>query len=175
MTGKYITNVLLLNNTIRTIKSLICYTPENRLYGENAKAYLKKNLSTSYNNLSRIIGFRSSELNKTELEYMFSKNFKYNWFIDNKKKEVKDESYYIIADYLSLINEYYFEKENIEYDSVSISVPDFYEEKQKENIKLICEVLKMKNIKIFNESAAITMYYGYIMIYLVIIIKLIEN
>ena len=161
MTGKYITNVLLLNNTIRTIKSLICYTPENRLYGENAKAYLKKNLSTSYNNLSRIIGFRSSELNKTELEYMFSKNFKYNWFIDNKKKEVKDESYYIIADYLSLINEYYFEKENIEYDSVSISVPDFYEEKQKENIKLICEVLKMKNIKIFNESAAITMYYGY--------------
>ena len=163
ITGKYITNVLLLNNTSRTIKSLICYTSENRLYGENANAYIKKNLSTSYNNLSRIIGLTISELNKKklELEYMFTNNFKFNWFINNKKIEEKSESCYIIADYLSLINEYYFEKENIEYDSVSISVPDFYEEKQKENIKLICDVLKMKNIKIFNESAAITMYYGY--------------
>ena len=46
ITGKYITNVLLMNNTSRTIKSLICYTSENRLYGENANAYIKKNLST---------------------------------------------------------------------------------------------------------------------------------
>ena len=30
---------------------------------------------------------------------MFTKNFKYNWFIDNKKIEEKDESCYIIADY----------------------------------------------------------------------------
>ena len=161
ITGKYITYVLLMNNTIRTIKSLICYNSDERLFGDNSKSSIKKNLNTSYNNLSRIIGLKISELNKNELQYMFTKNFKYNWFIDNKKIEEKDESCYIIADFLSLINEYYFVKEKIEYNSVSISVPDFYEEKQKENIKLICEALKMENIKIFNESAAITMYYGY--------------
>ena len=161
ITGKYITYVLLMNNTIRTIKSLICYNSDERLFGDNSKSSIKKNLNTSYNNLSRIIGLKISELNKNELQYMFTKNFKYNWFINNKKIEEKDESCYIIADFLSLINEYYFVKEKIEYNSVSISVPDFYEEKQKENIKLICEALKMENIKIFNESAAITMYYGY--------------
>jgi molecular chaperone DnaK (HSP70) len=161
ITGKYITYVLLMNNTIRTIKSLICYNSDERLFGDNSKSSIKKNLNTSYNNLSRIIGLKISELNKNELQYMFTKNFKYNWFIDNKKIEEKEESCYIIADFLSLINEYYFVKEKIEYNSVSISVPDFYEEKQKENIKLICEALKMENIKIFNESAAITMYYGY--------------
>ena len=161
ITGKYITYVLLMNNTIRTIKSLICYNLDERLFGDNSKSSIKKNLNTSYNNLSRIIGLKISELNKNELQYMFTKNFKYNWFINNKKIEEKDESCYIIADFLSLINEYYFVKEKIEYNSVSISVPDFYEEKQKENIKLICEALKMENIKIFNESAAITMYYGY--------------
>ena len=161
ITGKYITYVLLMNNTIRTNKSLICYNSDERLFGDNSKSSIKKNLNTSYNNLSRIIGLKISELNKNELQYMFTKNFKYNWFINNKKIEEKDESCYIIADFLSLINEYYFVKEKIEYNSVSISVPDFYEEKQKENIKLICEALKMENIKIFNESAAITMYYGY--------------
>ena len=42
ITGKYITYVLLMNNTIRTIKSLICYNSEERLFGDNSKSSIKK-------------------------------------------------------------------------------------------------------------------------------------
>ena len=42
-----------------------------------------------------------------------------------------------------------------------MSVPDFYNINQREELKLICEAIGMKNVKTFNESLAITMYYGY--------------
>ena len=66
----------------------------------------------------------------------------------------------MIADYLSIINNYY-SNEGLQYDFTCLSVPDFYNDKYKENLTLICESIGMKNIKIYNESSAITMYYGY--------------
>ena len=162
---KYISHVLLMNNSSRIIPSIICYTKDHRLFGENSISSLKQNLSTSYNNLSRIIGFDNSDLYKEELKYMFTKDNNindYNFYCydkNQKKQIIKSE--YIIADYLSLIKEYYFEKENIEYDFTTISVPDFYNINQREELKLICEAIGMKDIEIINESSAITMYYGY--------------
>ena len=63
---KHITNVLLMNNSSRIIPSIICYTKDHRLFGENSISFLKQNLNTSYNNLSRLIGFDNS--NKYEEE-----------------------------------------------------------------------------------------------------------
>ena len=77
------------------------------------------------------------------------------------KGKLNINSDFIIADFLSLINEYYFEKEKIKYDITCLSVPDFYTLNQKQELKLICESIGMKDIKIINESTAITMYYGY--------------
>ncbi len=154
--GKYVSNVLLMNNSSRIIPSIICYTNENRLIGENAKSYLKQNLSTSYNNLSRII---DTEIKEEEKKFFFSDDFKFNCY--NKKKEKEEiKQIYIIADYLSIINKYY-SREGLQYDFTCLSVPDFYNDKYKENLTLICESIGMKNIKIYNESSAITMYYGY--------------
>ena len=157
--GKYVSNVLLMNNSSRIIPSIICYTKTHRLFGENSLSSLKQNLNTSYNNLSRIFGFdKNIKYYENEIKYQFNNNIKLFRFANNKE-EIKSE--YIIGDYLSLINEYYFEKENIKYDICSISVPDFYNSIQKQELKLICESIGMKNIKIINESSAITMYYGY--------------
>ena len=157
--GKYIPKVLLMNNSSRIIPSIICYTKTHRLFGENSLSSLKQNLNTSYNNLSRIFGFdKNIKYYENEIKYQFNNNIKLFRFANNKE-EIKSE--YIIGDYLSLINEYYFEKENIKYDICSISVPDFYNSIQKQELKLICESIGMKNIKIINESSAITMYYGY--------------
>ena len=154
--GKYISNVLLMNNSSRIIPSIICYTKENRIIGENAKSYLKQNLSTSYNNLSRII---DTEIKEEEKKFFFSDDFKFNCYNKkNEKKEIKE--IYVIADYLSIINNYY-SREGLQYDFTCLSVPDFYNDKYKENLTLICESIGMKKIKIYNESSAITMYYGY--------------
>ena len=153
--GKYVSNVLLMNNSSRIIPSIICYTKSHRLFGDNSLSSLKQNLDTSYNNLSRLIDFdENNNLYKDELKYMFSQE-------NNLKllKEIGNEC--IIADFLSLINKYYFEKQKIEYDTTTISVPDFYTENQKEILQIICESIGMKNINIINESTAITMYYGY--------------
>jgi len=157
--NNFSTKVLLMNNSSRIIPSIICYTKTHRLFGENSLSSLKQNLNTSYNNLSRIFGFdKNIKYYENEIKYQFNNNIKLFRFANNKE-EIKSE--YIIGDYLSLINEYYFEKENIKYDICSISVPDFYNSIQKQELKLICESIGMKNIKIINESSAITMYYGY--------------
>ena len=145
---KFVSEVLLMNGYSRTIPSIICYTKTHRLFGENTISYLKQNLDTSYNNLSRIIGY---DKNLSAFKYENSLNF-------NSLKNIKSE--FIIADFLSLINDY-FEKEKIDYTSTSISVPDFYTINQNKELKLICESIGMKNVKIINESTAISMYYIY--------------
>ena len=90
---------------------------------------MKKYGEFSYTNLSRLIGF--------DIDSYIYKNELNNFFIfgtyDNKTKEFKNSndeeisSSIIIADYISLINQFYFEKEkkeeNINYDFVTFSVP----------------------------------------------------
>ena len=58
---KYVSNVLLMNNTSRIIPSIICYTKDHRLFGDNSISSLKQNLNNSYNNLSRLIGYNKND------------------------------------------------------------------------------------------------------------------
>ena len=112
---KYISNVLLMNNSSRIIPSIICYTKDHRLFGDNSISSLKQNLNTSYNNLSRLIGYNKNDnIFKEEIKFMFGEeeleNIKFNYY--NDKGDLKNiNSDFIIADFLSLINEYYFEKD----------------------------------------------------------------
>jgi len=163
--GKFVTQVLLMNNSLRLIPSIICYTKTHGLFGENSISLIQ-NLSTSYCNLSRLINFENTNNFENELKYGYRNetninNFKfYNYNLEGEKEEIISD--YIIADYLNLINYYYFEKEKYEYTTTSLSVPDFYTKEQKEKLKIICESIGLKDIEIYNESSAITMYYGYI-------------
>ncbi len=63
-----------MNNTSRIIPSIICYTKDHRLFGDNSISSLKQNLNTSYNNLSRLIGYNKNDnIFKEEIKFMFSK------------------------------------------------------------------------------------------------------
>ena len=53
----FISQVLLSDVSSRTIPSIIVYTDDHRLYGEPAKASIKRFYDSSYINLSRLIGF----------------------------------------------------------------------------------------------------------------------
>ena len=166
--GKLTTKVLLMNRASRIIPSIICYSNTHRLFGENSKSSLKQNLDSSYNNLSRLIGFDKNEpIFQDELKYMYInenkniKNIKFYCKSNNNKEEIESEC--IIADFIYLINQYYYKeekKDNVNI-SISFSVPDFFTETQKKKLNIICESIGMKNIKVYNESSAITMYYGY--------------
>ncbi len=165
---KLVSHVLLINeNSSRSIPSIVCYTKSHRLFGDNSLSSLKQNLDTSYNNLSRLIGFDNSKSFESELKYLYRKDKnkktnEYKFYCYNEKAEKKEiESELLLSDYLSLINYYYFEKEQFIYNITSISVPDFYTDIQKDKLTLICESIGMKDITLYNESSAITMYYGY--------------
>ena len=71
-------------------------------------------------------------------------NFKcYN----EKGEKIITKSEYIIVDYLSLLNEHFFEKNK--YSITYISLPVFMMIKK---IKIICEAIDMKDITIIDES-----------------------
>ena len=157
----YFTNVLLMNNSSRIIPSIICYSLDHRLFGDNSIILLNKNIKTSYNNLSRIFGFdKNLKIFKDEhlfaLQYMNKINeFKF------ESKDLKISTSNLITDFLFLISEYFFIKEKIKYTFSNISIPDFYHLNQKQNLKLICESINLKDTNLFSESSSITMYYGY--------------
>ena len=163
---KYVSNVLLMNNSSRTIPSIICYTKTHRLFGDNSLSSLKQNLNTSYNNLSRIYSYNKNiSLYKNEYLYALKKfgkdeEYKFN-FVNYKNEEKQLTTNKILADFLYLINDYYFNKEKVEYDISTISLPDFYPTSLKQNLKIICKGVNLKNINFCSESSAITMYYGY--------------
>ena len=162
---KFITNVLLMNNTTRGVPSIISYTPEHRLIGENTKSVIKKNIDTSFNNLSRLLLFEKNFKFTNELKFMYTNendinNFDFKCY-NEKGEKIIIKSEYIIADYLSFLNEYYFEKEKIDYSIIYLSLPDFYNKEKKKKLKLICEAIGMEDVTIVDESLAITMYYGY--------------
>ena len=163
--GNFVSKVLLMNNNSRVIPSIFSYTKNHRLFGENCQNIIIDNLNSSYNNLSRIIGFDNKikvyedELNFEFLENENINNLKFYCRYDNVFKEIQAEC--VLADFIMLINKYYFKKEKYYYSSTFISVPDFYSAHQKEYLRLICESLNMEDVNLFNESSAITMYYGY--------------
>ena len=96
--NKYISNVLLMNNSSRIIPSIICYTKDHRLFGENSITSLKQYLNTSYNNLSRLIGYNENiKLYKDEKLYGFEGikklNLKSSYYqnSEEEKEEIKSD------------------------------------------------------------------------------------
>ena len=107
----FISQVLLSDVSSRTIPSIIVYTDDHRLYGEPAKASIKRFYDSSYINLSRLIGFNPNshfynfEFNPDKNNLIFSylgtaikdkenhftgKFYSYLKKKDNKSKEDKE-------------------------------------------------------------------------------------
>ncbi len=129
LNGKFIIEVLLSDVASRTIPSQICYSDTNRLYGETSNSKMKKFYNSSYLDISRLIGFflnAKDSIYQKEFKYIESETFDHS---TNKFKTYNNDycdSSIIIADYLSLINKYFFVENGLEYDYTTFSVPDYY-------------------------------------------------
>ena len=161
----YFKKVLESDNSKRNFSSKICYTDSRRLFGFSSSPYIKKFLNSSYNNLSRLIGFDNCEIYNKELPFMINpvESFEQVFFNFPKKNEnEKLTDVNILVDYLSLINDFLQINNNPNIINFTIPVPDYYTLFHREKINLINEALNLKNINIINESSALTMYYGFI-------------
>ena len=161
----YFKKVFESDNFKRNFSSKICYTDSRRLFGFSSSPYIKKFLNSSYNNLSRLIGFDNCEIYNKELPFMINpvESFEqvfFNFPKKNEKEKLTDVN--ILIDYLILINDFLHINNNPNIINFSIPVPDYYTLFQREKINLINEALNLKNINIINESSALTMYYGFI-------------
>ena len=191
----FITQVLLSDVASRVIPSILVYTDDHRLYGETAKASMKRFSESTYINLSRLIGFNpkcnfylkefgeDKDKNRkysylgTPLKDNNKLNGKFKGYIDkitkqdnkeNLAQEVNPKNYeevtsdIILADFLSLLNDFYFKQQEINYDVITLSIPDYFTIYQREKMKIILESIhKDKMVNIITESTAITLYYGY--------------
>ena len=98
-----------MNNSSRIIPSIICYTKDHRLFGENSITSLKQYLNTSYNNLSRLIGYNENiKLYKDEKLYGFEGikklNLKSSYYqnSEEEKEEIKSDVVFAILQVLIL-------------------------------------------------------------------------
>ena len=160
----------LLNDILdRVFPSIIQYKENIQLFGTSTQlGYKKYNLST-FNNLSRFIGFfYNFRINKQEKKYFLTtKN--YNDYDGTFKFKLSDKEYKIYGDncvisFLSKIDEKIKLKLNTKDKQTYIfSIPDYYTLYQEEALKQILNTLNLNyEYPFIKESTSITMYYGYL-------------
>ena len=153
--------------TDRVIPSIIQFREKDRLIGETTKLGYKKYYLSTFNNLSRLIGYiYPIEINDLEIEYFISDD---NYKDGNFNFKLNEKKFHFTGDYCvcAFINEIDKKIKNIlntnEKQKYIFTIPDYYTCYQKHSLKLILESLNLNNnFPFINESTAITMYYGYI-------------
>ena len=151
----------------RVILSIIQFKHSNILYGALTKTNYKKYYLSTFDNLSRLIGFiYNIKINQKETEYFNTdenydnENTLFTFKLNNDDYKIPCES--CVCIFLSKIfNSIKKKLENTILQKYVFSIPDYYTYYQKESLKNILNSLELKNFFPFiNESTAITMYYG---------------
>ena len=164
---KFTTQTLQTDTSERTLPSIISFTPKDRKVGVIAENDIKKYPKKSFINVPRYIGLPSDS-------DFFEKEKKYGYispdFNENENKfelEFGGKSYLLLGDDVvaafldKVIEAYSKNNKDINYDEVSISIPDYFNPIQRDSINLILKSNGIKTPHIINESTAITLYYGY--------------
>ena len=161
------TELLLSETSLRTCPSIISFTENHRLIGDQASLILKKNLTSSFQYINRLIGFNPNiPFYQNEYKNYHYVGGKYD-SVENKFSTLSEEklnSEEIIISYLHLLYFSYIIEKNIESESeyFVFSIPDYFTYFQKESYKIIIESINIKKeYSLLNESSAITLYFGH--------------
>ena len=164
--GKFTTQTLLTDTSDRTLPSNISFTQKDRKVGLIAEGDIKKNPESSFLYVQRYIGLiPNTPFFEKEIKYSISPNFdesqgKFVFEFGGKNYSLIGDD--IVAGFIDKVFENYDKNnENINYDEVTISIPDFFTPLQRDSIYLILKSNGIKIPHIINESTAITLYYGY--------------
>ena len=164
--GKFTTQTLLTDTSDRTLPSNISFTQKDRKVGLIAEGDIKKNPESSFLYVQRYIGLiPNTPFFEKEIKYSISPNFdesqgKFVFEFGGKNYSLIGDD--IVAGFIDKVFENYDKNnENINYDEVTISIPDFFTPLQRDSIYLILKSNGIKIPHIINESTAITLFYGY--------------
>jgi molecular chaperone DnaK (HSP70) len=160
--------LILSETSKRTCPSLITYGENNRLIGDQANLNLRKNINSSFENLSRYIGIHSqSAFAQKELRdfHLIGPNLdintnKFNFIYKGQNLSLSPEQ--ILTGYLNLIKYIYLINNKISVETLVFSTPDYFTCYQKNsyfNIIKACDF--SKDVHMINDSTAITLYFGY--------------
>ena len=100
---------------------------------------MKRFQDSSYSNISRLIGFyidKKNNIYNEEHKYINPLSYDKNLGKFKLYNNEKDYASTIIADYIYLINNYYFKEKSISYDYCIFCVPDLLYSISKTNIKM---------------------------------------
>ena len=138
---KFTTQTLQTDTSERTLPSIISFTPKDRKVGVIAENDIKKYPKKSFINVPRYIGLPSDS-------DFFEKEKKYGYispdFNENENKfelEFGGKSYLLLGDDVvaafldKVIEAYSKNNKDINYDEVSISIPDYFNPIQRDSIK----------------------------------------
>ena len=161
-------NILMNSQGDRCISSIIQFKEKNRLYSENTKLGIKRYYLSSFQDISRLIGFTFDlEINNKEIRYFNTdKNYdreNHLFFFTQNKKKIELNAEFIVNSFLSHLKNFIMLDSHIEANHFIISIPDYFTLYQKESLKLICRSVGMEKnyVTIISESTALTLQYGY--------------
>ena len=160
--------LLLSESSTRVCPSLLSFTDDHRIIGDQASLVLRKNIKSSFQYINRYIGFdmntpfTQKEFN--DYQYVGEKYDK-----DQKKccYTLNGQKYYlgpdeIVVSYLHLLYNSYILQKNISPECLVFTVPDYFTTVQKlEYLKNIKSAGITNDFHLVNESSAITLYFGY--------------
>ena len=148
--------------------SIIQFKEANIFFSNSTKLGYKKYYKSTFENLSRLIGFSYNlGINKKEIDYLYTfdnynkENNTFNFKLKEKEYSLTGEQ--CVYAYINEIDKKIKNKLNTtEPQKYIFSIPDYYTFFQKESLKNILDALNLNNIAFLNESTALTMYYGYL-------------
>ena len=158
-------NQILNDFNYRVISSIIQFKNSVILYGDYAKTNNKIYCLSTFDNLSRLIGFiYNIKINKKEIKY-FNTDVNYDKENQSFFFKLNNEQYefpcdFCVCFFLSKIFNSIKKKIGTTIQKYIFSIPDYYTYYQKESLKNILDTLKLKDYSFINESTAMTMYYG---------------
>ena len=135
-----------------------------QFFSNSTKLGYKKYYKSTFENLSRLIGFSYNlGINKKEINYLYTfdnyieENNTFNFKLKEKEYSLTGEQ--CVYAYINEIDKKIKNKLNTtEPQKYIFSIPDYYTFFQKESLKNILDALNLNNIAFLNESTALTMY-----------------
>lgn len=162
------TELLLSDTSARMNPSIISFGQTHRVIGDQASLILRKNIKSSFQFLTRFIGFvPQSPFSKHELSNYYYVGDKYDESQNKFSYTIDGKSYYLFPDeivisYLHLLFNSYILSRQLLPDCYVFSVPDYFTCHQKNSfLKIIQSSGINKDFHLVNESSAITLYFGY--------------
>ena len=168
LTSRFQCELILSDTSSRSCPSILSFTENLRLIGDQASLGFRTYMKSSFQYLSRLIGIvPNSNFGKKELNEYYTcggtydyTNNKFIFKINNQNYSLSPDE--IIVGYLNKIKYQYIIEQRLHPLIYVFSVPDYFTCHQKLsylNIIRSCEI--KDNFHLINDSTAITLYFGF--------------